>query len=150
MGVSRRNISTAWHRDRLPAMKLDWFHFCEYSFETSHGKPGVIGIHAGFLVAAFPAQIPFGIACQISGTPLAKVDVVMRFHDPDGKELVKIEGTKQVNELGTSFVQMFVALSVPKAGVYRLTLSAGGVDLPTQSIPILTNRPLATGTGKPN
>ena len=131
-------------------MTLDWFHFCEYSFQTSTGKPGVIGIHDVMLVTDFPAAIPFGLAMQIRTAPNSTVHVVMRLYGPEGAELVKLEGDQLANDDGCALLQLSIALTVPRAGSYSLTLSAGGVALPSQSIGILTNPPRRTGSGKPH
>jgi hypothetical protein len=131
-------------------MTLEWFHFCEYSFSTSTDKPGVIGIHDCMLVDGFPAGIPFGFAFQIRATPHAVVPITMRLRGPDGVELVNFDGNRSANADGAVFVQMSVALTVPRAGKYSFAFSAGGVELPSQSIRILSSPPQETGSTKPH
>jgi uncharacterized protein DUF6941 len=128
-------------------MTLDWFHFCEYGFMTATGKPGVIGIHDEMIVNDFPAAIPFGFAFQVSTKPHGIVPVTLRLFGVDKSELMKLEGTQTANATGAAVLLFSLALTVLRAGDYSLTISAGGVDLPSQSIRIRKNPPPEKASG---
>ena len=85
-------------------MTLDWFHFCEYSFQTSTGKPGVIGIHDVIIVNDFPAAIPFGFVFQIRTVPNSKVHVVMNLKGPGGaRNSLSWKATKSLTTMAARY-----------------------------------------------
>lgn len=120
---------------RGDTITVEWFHFCEYSFITMQGRPGVIGIHEGILIGKFPAPVPISFAVFLRTTPHRVVEATAEILR-DGKVQAKLNGRFTADDFGGVLFQAALGLLVKTEGSFDVRVNVEGQDLVSRSIPI--------------